>query len=55
MLASRRFITNVKLSDAERVFELRYRETINPDKDRWELCAQVLGRRDIEEKMSKPW
>lgn len=40
---------------AQDVFELRYKETIDPDKDRWELCSQVLGRRDLEEKLSQPW
>jgi len=40
---------------AQDVFELRYKETIDLDKDRWELCSQVLGRRDLEEKLSQPW
>ena len=33
---------------ARDVFELRYQETIDPDKDRWELCSRVTGqeRRD---------
>jgi hypothetical protein len=37
------------------VFELRYKETIDPDKNRWELCSQVFARRDIEDKLSLPW
>ena len=36
-------------------FELRYHETIDPDKDRWELCSRVLARRDIVDKLSVPW
>jgi hypothetical protein len=32
---------------ARDVFEMRYQETIDPDKDRWELCSRVLSRRDI--------
>jgi superfamily II DNA or RNA helicase len=40
---------------AQDVFELRYKETIDPDKNRWELCSQVLARRDLEEKLSAPW
>ena len=37
------------------VFELRYRETIDPDKNRWELCSRVLARKDVVEKMSESW
>jgi superfamily II DNA or RNA helicase len=40
---------------ARNVFEVRYQETIDPDKDRWELCSRVLARRDIVDKLSAPW
>ena len=40
---------------AKDVFEMRYQETVDPEKDRWELCSRVLSRRDIVEKMSLPW
>ena len=30
-------------------------ETIDPDKDRWELCSRVLARRDIVDRLSVPW
>lgn len=40
---------------ARDVFEMRYQKTIDPDKDRWELCSRVLARRDIVEKLSVPW
>lgn len=40
---------------ARDVFEMRYQETIDPDKDRWELCSRVLARRDIVDRLSKPW
>jgi len=40
---------------ARDVFELRYKETINPDQNRWELCSRVLSRWDVEEKLSEPW
>ena len=40
---------------AQNAFELRYHETIDPDKDRWELCSRVLSRRDIVDKLSAPW
>jgi superfamily II DNA or RNA helicase len=40
---------------ARDVFELRYKETIDPDKDRWELCSRVLSRRDVVDRLSVPW
>jgi hypothetical protein len=40
---------------ARDVFEIRYQETIDPDRDRWELCARVLSRRDIVDRLSMPW
>jgi len=40
---------------ARDVFELRYKETIDPDQNRWELCSHVLAKRDVEERMNEPW
>jgi superfamily II DNA or RNA helicase len=40
---------------ARDVFEMRYQETIDPDKDRWELCSRVLARKDVMEKLSEAW
>lgn len=40
---------------ARDVFQMRYQETIDPDKDRWELCSRVLSRRDVVDRLSKPW
>ncbi len=40
---------------ARDVFEMRYEETIDPDKDRWELCSRVLARRDVVDRLSVPW
>ncbi|RMG20709.1 MAG: DEAD/DEAH box helicase [Deltaproteobacteria bacterium] len=40
---------------ARDVFELRYEKRVDPDKDRWDLCSRVLARRDIVEKLSRPW
>jgi superfamily II DNA/RNA helicase len=42
-------------AQARNAFEIRYQETISPDKDRWELCSRVLARRDIVDKLSAPW
>jgi superfamily II DNA or RNA helicase len=41
--------------NARDVFELRYKETIDPDKNRWELCSRVLARKDVIEKLSEAW
>ena len=40
---------------ARDVFEMRYQETIDPAKDRWELCSRVLARRDVVDRLSIPW
>jgi superfamily II DNA or RNA helicase len=41
--------------EARDTFELRYKETIDPDKNRWELCSRVLARQDVVEKLSESW
>ncbi len=40
---------------AKNAFELRYEGTIEPDSNRWELCARVLSRKDVISKLSEPW
>jgi hypothetical protein len=40
---------------ARDVFELRYKEIIDPEANRWELCSRVLSRRDVIEKLSSAW
>ena len=40
---------------ARDVFELRYKETIDPDANRWDLCSRVLARKDVVEKLSESW
>jgi superfamily II DNA/RNA helicase len=40
---------------ARDAFELRYKETIDADKNRWELCSRVLARKDVIEKLSEAW
>lgn len=40
---------------AKDAFELRYKETIDPDQNRWELCSRVLARKDLVEKLSEAW
>jgi hypothetical protein len=37
------------------VFELRYQDTIDPDKHHWELCSRVLARKDVVETLSESW
>lgn len=40
---------------ARDVFEMRYERKVDPDAERWELCSQVLSRRDIMERLSRQW
>lgn len=36
-------------------FELRYASTVQPEGPGWELCENVLSRRDVVEKLSEGW
>lgn len=40
---------------AHDAFEMRYERKVDPDRDRWELCARVLARRDIVDRLAAPW
>jgi hypothetical protein len=40
---------------ARDTFEVHYKETIDPDRNRWELCSRVLARKDVVEKLSESW
>jgi superfamily II DNA/RNA helicase len=42
---------------AKNAFELRYqtRESIDPGKERWELCSKVLARTELLEKLNEGW
>ncbi len=40
---------------AHNAFEMRYQTTIDPDRDRWELCSRGLSRRDVVDRLSVPW
>lgn len=42
-------------SSARDAFEIRHQETIDPDRDRWKLCAEVPSRRDIVDRLTHPW
>ncbi|MBI2353461.1 MAG: DEAD/DEAH box helicase family protein [Deltaproteobacteria bacterium] len=41
--------------EAINAFELRYQGSIDPDKNRWELCSKVLSRKDVVDKLSEAW
>jgi len=42
---------------ARNAFEIRYqtKESINPYKDRWELCSKVLVKSDLSDRMNEAW
>ncbi len=46
------YIDKTKRANA---FDLRYGSAIEPSDDRWELCAKVLSRRDILDRLSVSW
>jgi len=46
------FIQRKKRANA---FDLRYSAAIEPSEERWELCARVLSRKDILDRLSESW
>lgn len=42
-------------SKAMNSFTVRYKNSIDADAHRWELCAEVLSRKDIASLLSQPW
>ncbi|GAB1483664.1 phospholipase D-like domain-containing protein [Treponema sp.] len=40
---------------AQNAFSVKYRDSIDLKANRWELCAQVLSRRNIVDVLSQPW
>ncbi len=40
---------------AQDAFSLKYRTSLDPEANKWELCAEVLSRKDIIDVLSEPW
>lgn len=40
---------------ARNAFDARYNATIAPTENRWEECATVFARRDVVDRLSRPW
>lgn len=40
---------------AQNAFSVKYRTSVNPESNKWELCAKVLSRKNIVEILRKPW
>jgi hypothetical protein len=40
---------------AQNAFTVKYRISLDPEANKWELCAEVLSRKDIVELLSEPW
>ena len=42
---------------AKNAFEIRYqtRESVDPGKERWELCSKVLARTELLERLNEGW
>lgn len=41
--------------NAQNAFSVKYRTSVDPNANRWELCTEVLSRRDIFDLLSEPW
>lgn len=42
-------------NQTQTAFQARYQHSVDPGANRWELCAQVLSRQDLIEKLSEAW
>ncbi len=40
---------------ATNAFSVKYKSTVDPQKNKWELCEKVISRRDIIEELSQSW
>jgi SNF2 family DNA or RNA helicase len=40
---------------ARNAFELRYEDTIDPNAERWDLCAEVLARGEVMDFLARGW
>jgi superfamily II DNA or RNA helicase/DNA-binding Lrp family transcriptional regulator len=40
---------------AQDAFSVKYRTTLDPEANKWELCSEVLSRKDIVDVLSLPW
>jgi hypothetical protein len=36
-------------------FDMRYNDSLEPDTSTWELCSDVLSRRDLKDIMQSKW
>lgn len=41
--------------NAQNAFSVKYRVSLDPDSNKWELCAEVLSRKNIVDILSEPW
>jgi hypothetical protein len=41
--------------NAQNAFSVKYRASIDPEANKWELCAEVLSRKNIVDVLSELW
>ena len=41
--------------NAQNAFSVKYRTSFDPESNKWELCAEVLSRKNIVDILSEPW
>ncbi len=41
--------------NAQNAFSVKYRTSLDPEANKWELCAEVLSRKNIVDVLSEPW
>lgn len=41
--------------NAQNAFSVKYRSSLDPEANKWEMCAEVLSRKNIVDVLSEPW
>jgi len=41
--------------NAQNAFSVKYRISLDPESNKWELCSEVLSRKNIVDVLSEPW
>ena len=41
--------------NAQNAFSVKYRISLDPESNKWELCSEVLSRKNIVDILSEPW
>ena len=41
--------------NAQNAFSMPYQSAVNPEENRWSICAKVFSQQDFDFRLSEPW